>query len=269
MRFITPRDEARKVHDAFYALPSVGDTFHNFSDPYLNCNEQLNFVFSKDSKLNPKGKSILTACCSGDQILRAFAAGAAHVDSFDITYFAKIIFNIKTAAIKTLNFDDYNNLLATAKSGNYSDKHLMYEKIKPAMTQTDSVIFDTLEPYMHFCCDGIKYEISLDEFNKLKSLDIQPGEFFWSPIDKLANDLDGKKYDIIYTSNIFDRCYTLNDPGKEKPIISALTEHLNPGGILAGYSFWENQYNKENYTIYPCPKFNNLIIYSLDHNSGR
>ena len=98
-----------KQNGMFYRMY---ENFGRFSPAYTVSNEHLSEAMAV---LKPKGKSVLTVAASGDQAFYYKIYGASHVDTFDISYCAKIIMNVKTAAVQNLNYSRYKGFLDSIK----------------------------------------------------------------------------------------------------------------------------------------------------------
>ena len=83
------------------------NNFGRFSPTYTVSNEYLSEAMEI---LKPRGKSVLTVAVSGDQAFFYKINGASHVDTFDISYCAQVMMNVKTAAVQTLDYTGYQEV---------------------------------------------------------------------------------------------------------------------------------------------------------------
>ena len=91
--------EAKKTTDHYFSA---------YSRAYIVTNEDLRLSM----KYMPENCNMaLTVAASGDHPLFCSLYGAKHVDTFDISYNAKCLMDIKTAAMKRLNYLEYLDLL--------------------------------------------------------------------------------------------------------------------------------------------------------------
>ncbi len=73
----------------------------SFENIYVSSNEQLEAFMSK---LDLKGKKVLTVGSSGDQVLYALAHGASEVVCIDVSSFTKYFYDYKVAGIKKFDY---------------------------------------------------------------------------------------------------------------------------------------------------------------------
>ena len=114
MKFAKPilnADNAR----AEYIKSDNGDSFHNsllgfshYSPSYVLTNEDIRWVSGLTQN---KGPRVLTVAASGDHPMFYAMRGATNIDTFDISFCAKVAMDIKTAAIQKLSRDEYVQLL--------------------------------------------------------------------------------------------------------------------------------------------------------------
>ena len=80
-----------------------------FSPAYTVTNEDLR---AETALTAENARRILTVAASGDQALFYLLSGAEHIETFDITYAAKVIQEIKFAAIRQqMSYSDYIHIL--------------------------------------------------------------------------------------------------------------------------------------------------------------
>ena len=110
-------------------LEGIEPNLDNFSFTYLFATENIS-GFSK--KISFKDKTILTVCSSGDQAFNAILNDALTVDLFDVNIFSKYYFNLKLAAIKSLNYEEFLDFLTPKNIVNKNNVFLLdtYLKIR-------------------------------------------------------------------------------------------------------------------------------------------
>ena len=217
--------QARLAYDLHTGNYGAGN-FAQFSPAYAVTNEDIREVFWT---LNPRpGARVLTVAGSGDQALHYKLAGASHVDTFDITFNAKMMMDIKTAAIQKLNRTDYVNLInSVSRSRDISDIP-QYKQIMDAMP-TDSHMFICQMQGARLVRGGLYCEtLYNDEFTRLKQLIDKPFNFIWTDVEKLSTHLT-QEYDQIYLSNIIQyhakADYVI-------PLVMDLARFLKSGGTM-------------------------------------
>lgn len=211
--------------------------FTEYSHAYVTSNEHLPYVMDE---LQPVGKSVLTVAGSGDQPIFFKLYGATDVDSFDISYCAKALMDIKTAAIQSVPRAAYVNFLQ--KLFKYSDKMqdlYVYQESKNLCSDEVKNFIAGMagckicrQGYMYF--DNVP---SNDEYERLRPLLEKPFNFIWSDLYSLSAKLN-RTYDIIYLSNILQyNC----DYDFVSEVLNGLLPYLNKGGkIMLHISPWFN-----------------------------
>ena len=80
-----------------------------YSHAYVVSNEDLRYTTALTRDM---GRKVLTVAGSGDQPLFYKLNGANHIDTFDVSFCAKAIMDIKTAAIRAgMGYDSYKQML--------------------------------------------------------------------------------------------------------------------------------------------------------------
>ena len=178
--------------------------FSPYSMAWIITNEDLRPAM-KHIKKNTK--NALTVAASGDHPMFTKIHGATHVDTFDISYNAKLIMDIKTNALSVLNHDDYCKFLRAihdAYSGT-SDIPNMPEIIS-MLPRGEQRYFYKMDKYQLFGRDHFFESYSLPtkgEYEKMRNNIDKPFNFIWSDITELHTKLK-KEYDFMHISNIFD-----------------------------------------------------------------
>lgn len=198
----------------------------NLLPAYAISNEDQRWVTSRFQN----AKRILTVAGSGDQAMFYSINGATHVDTYDITLFARVIQDIKTTALKVLNHQEYCELIESLNF-TYCDyrtaKHIT--RVLPHLPRASVEILNKYGKYANFNRGGMypEYLPTQDEYARMQVTITQPFNFIHAPLDKLHEQISGQ-YDIINVSNIFDTV-----PGREQlQIMSNLLPHLSVNGRL-------------------------------------
>ena len=213
---------------------------------YIMTNENLRFAM----KFMPKNcERALTVAASGDHPLWCSLYGAKHVDTFDITYNAKCIMDIKTVALSCLNLDEYEFLLRELYyRSNYNLRDLyccrlrnhdclwggsgMFErKIAYKLPPEDLKYIRKNRKYNLFGSGDIdKYRLpNVLEYENLQKIVKEPYKFFHTDIKFLSYELT-ESYDFMHLSNIFEHMKIT--PNQQEHIIISLMEHVNVGGRI-------------------------------------
>ena len=185
-----------------YAKKHFNDcAFSPYSTAYVATNEDLRNAL----KCMPKNADcVLTVAASGDHPMFAKLYGAKYIDTFDISFNARLIMDIKTNALSLLNYEEYCALLTNL----YTSKNIICIKNMPQ-------IIEKLTPFeqqyihemqgVHLFDKQINF-ISLPtetEFQKMQQIVEKTFNFIWVDIRKLHTQLN-KSYDFMHLSNIFD-----------------------------------------------------------------
>ena len=204
--------------------------FSEYSRAYVITNEDLRYSLQFMPKETNRA---LTVAASGDHPLFCSLYGAKYVDTFDISYNAKCVMDIKVAALRN-NFDlfDYERMI-------YS---LFYCRDITELTNIDKIskMLPTVE--YEYLCNMKKVSLfhqganpqlyerflpTVQEYNKLKEIVREPYPFIMSDIKSLSSNLK-ETYDFIHVSNIFD--YVPRDKGFD--VLSSLLKLVNPKGRI-------------------------------------
>lgn len=216
------------------------------SHAHITTNEDLRMVLGF---FMPKDcNRVLTVAASGDHPLFCSLYGAKHVDTFDITQNAKLIMDIKIAAIGLLNRDEYARMLENlwwrddALTAPFMDK--VSEKL-PASEYEYLCSMRGTRLFNKDTWDGrdSKYLPNVFEYKQLQKIIKQPYKFVQTDIVNLSAHLN-QSYDFIHLSNIFDH---INNPELHWDIIQPLLKRLNVGGRLVSYSLfgYPKQFSKD------------------------
>lgn len=219
--------------------------FMDFSPVYSVTNENIRFLTRLSGKENPY---VLTAACSGDPALFFKLSGASHVDTFDISYCAKVISDIKATAIPYLEYDEYIGLLHDLFRMRKKSDSSALQLIEPLLPAPTLDFLDQLQGYNLFN-KGVspnyfqKTFITEQEFNSLKYKNLKPFNFIWSDIVNLHQHLDAR-YDVINFSNIFEY---FNDDKAITTVLENVRPFLAHDGIILVDNKWffrDSEYKK-------------------------
>lgn len=200
--------------------------FAQFSPAYAQTNEDIREIFWV---LQPKpGMRVLTVAGSGDQALHYAMAGASHIDTFDITFNAKMMMDIKTSAIQKLNRADYINLInSTSRTRNIADVPEFQQIIDYMPSDTRDYVRQMRGARL--VRGGSYFEMLYnDEYARLRKIVKGPFNFVWTDLSDLSRHLK-MEYDQIYLSNIlqYRAC-----PEYVTPLVLDLARFLKPGGVM-------------------------------------
>lgn len=208
--------------------------FGMYSPAYATTNEDWRFAMHE---LNPTGKSVLTVAASGDQPIAFQVNGASDVDTFDTTYFAKVVMDIKTAALQTMNRSQYGRLVLELRDARSTDDISDYDKIKSVCPRETLTAMRQMRGCRIFSQGtGIRDEYlpNEGEYNAAKKIIKQPMNFIWSNLESLHTKLN-KKYDLIYLSNIFEY---FHDSDKITKTLNSLYPFLKENAQIMLFTSW-------------------------------
>ena len=175
--------------------------------------------------------NVLAIAASGEQPLFYKLAGAKNVDTFDITIFARVIMDIKTAALASkMDYQQYLKMLGELFGACHPLQVAGMKQILPYMRPESvkilqeidgaRVFFNGLEPERHK-----DLMLSPEEFERLKSMNVKPFNFYWSNVADIHTKVKGQ-YDVAYLSNVFEW-----NPRLIVPTFCNLRSVLRPGGV--------------------------------------
>lgn len=205
--------------------------FTTDSAAYIQTNEDLRYAM----RFMPKDcNRALTVAASGDHPLWCSLYGAKHVDTFDITFNAKCIMDIKVVALNCLNRDEYMALLKDLSHWPYAKQSLFWPKIAKQLPW-DDLKYICLNRKKELFDRGGRGNIDIyrlptaQEHEKLQKIVKNPYNFFQADIGGLKYELI-ESYDFIHLSNIFEHIkLTLN---QKENIITTLMGRVNVGGRI-------------------------------------
>lgn len=247
--------------------PDEKDNFGKYSKGYIKTTENINGYYRL---LDFREKKVLTVVGAGDQIFNAVLGGAKKVDGFDVSLNSIMLYYLKEAAIKELDYDSFIDFFYVEKKC-FNKK--TYEKIRSSLNENAIEFWD-----MMFAQDD-PYEIISKIINKTmmypsagyasmklsqtsEYLSFEGYELLKERINnceisinmKDVKELDdlGNDYDYIILSNIFE--YQKGEDLQEfKRAIERYREMLNSNGvIIVGYAYHDvdlsefSEYEKKN-----------------------
>ena len=203
---------------------STGYSCHGSA--YIMTNEDLRLAM----EFMPKNcNRALTVAASGDHPLWCSLYGAKHVDTFDITYNAKCIMDIKTTALNCLRWSEYISLVKNLYYWPDGSQVLFQEKIANLLPKEELEYMESGDDWL-FSSGGM-YECYLPkkrEYRKLKKIVKKPYNFIQTDIAKLGYKLT-ESYDFIHLSNIME---LVAEENLCETIIVSLMRYVNPGGRI-------------------------------------
>lgn len=242
MKFAKPILNVQNAR-AEYIKSDNGDSFHNsllgfshYSPSYVLTNEDIRWVSGLTQN---KGPRVLTVAASGDHPMFYAMRGATNIDTFDISFCAKVAMDIKTAAIQKLSRDEYVQLLNDMHQAQRISDVKSITELMPDIPQNSAYFIQQMGAYPIFS-NGLnpsyyKETIPTDaEYAKMRENIRAPFKFIWSDIKSLHTNLTDE-YDVINLSNIFEYM----TPQQIHQTLAALRNHVRPGGaIIAQTGNW-------------------------------
>ena len=227
------------VPDYNLARQRVRDEYFNmYTGAYVVTNEELR----KSMCFVPEiCKNALVVAASGDHPLFCSLYGAQHVDTFDISYNAKCMMDIKVAALNSLDYLDYRcflgDLYTECRSSSINITNVKnMDKILQMLPKTESDYIRVLKNEPLFSRGPNPTSMgalpTFFEYCTLRKKIIKPYNFFLAGIFKLEKHLE-KHYDFVHLSNIFDYV----SEGYYADLLLPLMKHLNPGGRIVLENF--------------------------------
>ena len=200
-------------------------SFSQYSPAYVVTNEPLEW----ETRLTPNANSVLTVAGSGDQALFYKLAGAKYIDTFDVSYCARAIQDIKTTAIRNISRRAYQELLFELYQTAYAaDADGLFPLLFNLPKDTLDFIRQMDECRIFGYGGNLShYTFNRAQYRKLQSCIPEFFNFIWSDITTLHTKLN-KKYDVINLSNILD--YLQYD--ERNKVISKMSQFLTYGGHI-------------------------------------
>lgn len=215
-----------------------GGAFAAFSPAYLVSNEDLR---SAMNMLQPHGVDVLTVAGSGDQPIFYKLYGANNVDTFDISYAAKVMMDVKTAAIQKLNSGQYRQMLDGINAARGIADVPEYKTIQSICPVDSQEFIRKMHGVEYYLRGGLWPDSApfASEYDVLKKSVNGNFNFIWTDLDNLAGRLN-KKYDQMYLSNILQYGCSVRRVSR---IVNDLADCLKPHGQImlqvSPYFIWD------------------------------
>ena len=230
--------------------------FSKYSPAYIATNEALRW----ETSLFPNPQRVLTVAGSGDQALFYKLAGAKHIDTFDVSYCAHVIQDIKTTAIRNIPHSAYKDLLFDLyQTAHATDIDRLFPLLLKLPTDTLDFVRQMDGCRLFNCGESpigiLGNKLNDDEYRKLQLCVPKSFNFIWSDIASLPKKLR-HKYDIINISNILGYIH----PENRISILSSLSPYLHPDGRIICCEFHEH-------ACLSNTKFHSEIIHNTDRDA--
>lgn len=233
--------------------------FSKFSKMYIMTTENINGYYKN---FNFKNKTVLTVTSSFDHALNAILLGAKKVTTFDINKLSYYIANLKLAAVKSLNYEEFIEFFLSDNAFNYET----YKKICLKLNKNIIEYFNELYKYFNYNGMSIKESFLFhhghknniedntyllnNNYNilkeKVENLEV---EFINVSIINLPKYIAKDKYDIILLSNISDYAKSFFKGNYLKEffdyIKTDITKLLNKNGIIQAAYIYDYGEDKE------------------------
>lgn len=246
-----------------------------------------------------KDKNILITGSSADQMIISKLYGAKSITHYDLNPYVKYLYELKIAAIKALEINEYLDFFCFERGNNYNsfslEKYILIRKYLTADTLDfwDS-LFKKFSPFeirndLFFIFDEEKDKnkykeylpyLTKENYNKIKNMDnLTEVEYIETNILNLNETLT-KQYDLIYFSNIFSR-YEMNDFHYNRKYIRNLYDFIqqvlnhteDEGIIILNYLYnceinhiYDANIKYLNYIRFPIKMFNcknNMLFFEV------
>ncbi|MBQ4069876.1 MAG: hypothetical protein IJD52_00675 [Alphaproteobacteria bacterium] len=219
----------------------------DYAHAYVASNEDLRDTTGLTRDI---GKRVLTVAASGDHPLFYALNGATKIDTFDVTFGAKAIMDIKTQAISQgMKFADYQALLNRLHFAPSASQVQNMPSILANMPQDSAKYIYGMDGYKIFG-NGLNLDyytqenFSEAEYEKLQAIIKKPFNFIWTNIAELNTYLNDE-YDVINLSNIFEWHGWTTESIIQ--IIKKLHDHIRVNGqilLQTGGSFSQDEINR-------------------------
>ena len=227
-------DAARAAYgnpDYKYGTQYLSGPWHplDYSHAYVVSNENLRHTTGLTRDM---GRRVLTVAGSGEQPLFYTINGATQIDTFDISYCARAIMDIKTQAIRSgMPYEQYKKLLKDLHFAPSASKVSGVSEILPKIPAHSAQFVRGMDGYRIFG-NGLNPEyyasemISETEYKTLQKALRGAFKFIWSDVATLHTQLNGE-YDVINLSNIFEW-----SPDLIQPTLTNLRNYVRTGGYI-------------------------------------
>lgn len=195
------------------------DGLLQFCKFYSFSTENLSDYFNKELLQN---KKVLITGSSADQIITSQLFDAKMITNYDINPLVEFIYDLKIAAIKELDIDEFINYFYYRDINKSTLSYKQYDKIRKYLSGDSLDFWDTLydkfkplkiRKKLFVCTDEqdnrIYYKrytpyLNNENYNLIKTKELVPVKFINCNVLNIPNHIDDK-YDLIYFSNIFSR----------------------------------------------------------------
>lgn len=209
-------------------VPYLGQSLE-YSPAYAVSNEDLRYV---TALTQDKARRVLTVAGSGDQPLFYTLRGATDVDTFDVSFCAKAIMDMKVAAInQKVPYDDYQKILHDVHFAPSVARVDGVRELLNFMPADSAQFIRNMNGYKIFA-NGLSPEsygsqnLNKDEYQQLIAHGQKNFNFIWTDVAQL-NTLVKGEYDLINLSNIFEWV-----PHLLIPVMEKMMPHLKVGGYM-------------------------------------
>jgi len=206
----------------------ISSTGYSTDSPaYIMTNEDLRSAMEFMPK---KTDYALVVAASGDHPLFASLYGAKYVDTFDISYNAKCLMNIKVAALNCLTHSEYISLL-TDLSLSGVPRILFEQKLSKVLSKVEIEYLQAHKGQGLFGAGNLGDEDLLfteQEYEKLQKVIKKPYSCVVTDVANLAGKLT-RTYDFVHLSNVFEHM-EIDIKIIQNEIILPLFKHVNVGG---------------------------------------
>ncbi len=245
----------RKEPDFNSELESRHYLFNAVGQAFLFTNENVG-GYADNLNMDLNGARVLSVCASGDHAFTFYGAGARQVDTFDINYTQKLIYELKNTMIRRLPYYEFMAF--------FYDKNAFFNRriINPIWNEFSDALKIYLEAFYSMPINrarrlfvygraiknpGVQYTSDKNLYNIIKARLPHGVNFVHTDLETLPKKLNAK-YDLVVLSNIFDYMYldaptTIDALNKfYADILTPIAQNnLNPGGKIAFEYLWGNR----------------------------
>lgn len=229
-----------------------GVNLHNslfYDDVFLHTNELISDYYNK---FPIKNGNVLTIASGGDHILQAVYEKASSIDAFDINRFALYMSKLKIAALKALDYDEFNKYFTYHHISDFKMfNRISYLKMRDWLNDNDREFWDNMYSKGDFEYDYVNLILSITPSDDGRKSYVKEDNFyitkenlndvsinfyhsgFFDVFDKLPKD---KKYDAIFLSNIYDWFYPNNIEEFPDIVDNVINCRLTDRGMAALYA---------------------------------
>lgn len=159
---------ARKIIDN--SGPTVFVTGKYDLDKFYWCNTQnLNYI--SDLTKNKEVKNAFTITGSADNIFELVLAGADNIIATDTNPYAKYVYELKKAALKTLNAKEYLEFIMDHQSNNFLSSKTFYDKVIHGFEDDENLAKFWEKLFSYYTNKEILYRLFKPIFRYMKAED--------------------------------------------------------------------------------------------------